>query len=674
MALEANKEEQFEMDEEIAVKQKLNPDSDAASPSKVKFTNDGKNGEAKVDVDKGYGGSVGMSKEELMKYANDPFWVRLRMFLFILFWVVWFAMLIGAIVIVAVAPKCPATSSLPWWQKTTIYQVYVRSFKDSNGDGEGDIKGLISKLDYFKDLGVETLILSPIYPTEMRDSGYDVTNFTDIDPRFGSLEDFDNLVEEIHSDGRKMKVIIDFIPNHTSNRHPWFNASLANDLKYKDFYVWHNGTTDSAGDHKPPNNWKSVFGGSAWSWSEERNQFYLHQFLPSQPDLNLRNPEVRQALKEVLQFWMRRKVDGIRIDAVSHLIEDENFEDEKVVGTTPRFGNDYNTTDHKKTTGQEENFDLLKEWRKTVHQFGQKKILLSESYEPTEQLLRYYGKPTERIIDLPFNFGLMDVGYNTNADKLRDIINSWLTAVEKLAWPSNLKPPAPWAAFATGNHDKSRLATRIGQRLSEAIQMLTFIIPRNTPVVYYGDELGMQDNQNIPTQALNEGDSSRMSYRSLMQWNRNTSSSGFSDEEGVKTWTNAALSANQSNVETEMSSEFSHLKQFKALVALRNSGAEAILLGKTYFPNVNNTDNVFIMIRVTDDRVEGQNSYLLAINLNSATTKTVRLNEEYLSERGTVILADSQSKDLVGQQIQFSEFTVEPQQSFLVEFLRPQDK
>ena len=317
MALEANKEEQFEMDEEIAVKQKLNPDSDAASPSKVKFTNDGKNGEAKVDVDNGYGGSVGMSKEELMKYANDPFWVRLRMFLFVLFWVVWFAMLIGAIVIVAIAPKCPATSSLPWYQKTTIYQVYVRSFKDSNNDGEGDLKGLISKLDYLSDIGVQTLILSPIYPSEMRDSGYDVTNFTDIDPRYGTLEDFDKLVEELHNENRNMKVIIDFIPNHTSNRHPWFNASLSSDPKYKDYYVWHNGINGSnSGQPGVPNNWRSVFGGSAWTWSDERKQYYYHQFLPSQPDLNLRNPDVRQELKEVLQFWLRRKVDGIRIDAV----------------------------------------------------------------------------------------------------------------------------------------------------------------------------------------------------------------------------------------------------------------------------------------------------------------------------------------------------------------------
>lgn len=229
MANETNKDESYEMDEEIAVKERLNPKGDTASPSKVKFTaaTDGKNGEAKVDVDKVYGTSVGMSKEELMQYANDPFWVRLRMFLFILFWLVWFAMLIGAIVIIAVAPKCPATSSLPWWQKSTIYQVYVRSFKDSNGDGEGDIRGIISKLDYLKDIGIDTIILSPIYPSPMKDSGYDVTNYTDIDPRFGTFEDFDELVEKLHNEKNNMKVIIDFIPNHTSDLHPWFQVSLS---------------------------------------------------------------------------------------------------------------------------------------------------------------------------------------------------------------------------------------------------------------------------------------------------------------------------------------------------------------------------------------------------------------------------------------------------------------
>ena len=657
---EANKDvEQFELDEEIAVKEKLNPSADSASPSKVKFiaANDSKNGEAKIDVDRGYGGSVGMSKQELLKYANDPFWVRLRLFLFILFWVIWFAMLIGAVVIIALAPKCSVTSSLNWWQKTTAYQVYVRSFSDSNGDGEGDIRGVVNKLDYFKDLGVETLILSPIYPSEMKDLGYDVTDYTDIDPRYGTLEDFDQLVDEMHNENRNMKVIIDFIPNHTSDRHKWFTESIAGDEKYKDFYVWRNGSSSG-----PPNNWKSVFGGSAWTYHPLRQQYYLHQFFPQQPDLNLRNPEVRQALKDVLNFWLSRKVDGIRIDAVSHLFEDENFEDEAIV-KTQQFGNDYETLSHNKTKAQNENFDILKEWRQIVKKFGLNKIIITEAYEEPEQLVRYYGSADDPIVDLPFQLDLVGLTLTANANQLRTKIESWNKAIDSLNWVKSSKSIGPWSAWVTGNHDKPRLVSRLGTRLSDAFLILVFTIGRNTPVVYYGDEIGMQDNSDVPNAAKNEGDSSRFAFRSPMQWNANTSA-GFSNS--TDNWVNVHNSYKDFNVETELSGDKnSHLKLFKALVELRKKSEQTILLGETQFPETGTAENILLMSRTLD----GENGYLLAINFNTALEQKIQLNETYLPETGTIYLTDSQSStNLIGQEITFSSFTLQPSQSILVEF------
>jgi alpha-glucosidase len=666
MTNETEKEtENFEMDEEIAVKEKLHPKGDSASPSKVKFTAaiDGKNGDAKVDVENGYRGSVGMSKEELMKYANDPFWVRLRMFLFILFWVVWIAMLIGAIVIIAVAPKCPPTSSLPWWQKTTIYQVYVRSFKDSNGDGEGDIRGLINKLDYFKDIGVDTLILSPIYPSPMKDSGYDVTNYIDIDPRYGSLADFDELVDKLHKPEKDMKVIIDFIPNHTSDKHPWFEASKRNDTKFADYYVWRDPSV-TTGERKPPNNWKSVFGGSAWTWNEERKQYYLHQFYAEQPDLNLRNPEVKTALKEVLQFWMRRKVDGIRIDAVSHLFEDEDFSDEVVIQGKPLKDDDYDSLEHNKTKAQPENYGLIEEWRKIVKQAGLKKIVISEAYEPTEQLIKYYGTNKDPLVDLPFNFQLIDFNLVNNASVLKEKIESWITTTKDY-WPSDAKPPGPWSAWVTGNHDRSRLASRLGHKLADAILMLTFLLPRNTPVVYYGDEIGMTDHNMAPQKTLNEGNPSRLTYRSPMQWNSSTWA-GFSDNETVDPWVYVPDTYTKYNVEVELNANStSHLQLFKSLVDLRKTHSETIILGDTEFPVSNNSD-IFVMSR----HYKGYNGYLLAINL-SPIERTVKLDDNisYLPPKGKIYLTDSQSSlDLKGTEINLSQFQLQPSQSILIEY------
>jgi alpha-glucosidase len=209
-----------------------------------------------------------------------------------------------------------------WWQTGVIYQIYPRSFQDSNTDGIGDINGIQQRLQHLVDLGVDAIWISPIFPSPMRDFGYDVSDYCDIDPLFGSLSDFDLLVAAAHSRG--LKVILDFVPNHTSDRHPWFQESRSSRLSPKrDWYVWRDGGPNGS----PPNNWESEFGGAAWTFNDPTGQYYYHAFLKEQPDLNWRNPAVREAMCDVLRFWFERGVDGFRVDAIHHLIEDEQLRD-----------------------------------------------------------------------------------------------------------------------------------------------------------------------------------------------------------------------------------------------------------------------------------------------------------------------------------------------------------
>lgn len=210
-----------------------------------------------------------------------------------------------------------------WWKENVIYHIYPRSFQDSSGDGNGDLRGIMKRLDYFEYMGIKILYLSPIFKSPMVDNGYDISDFTDIDPLFGDINDFDELLKAMHV--RDMKLVLDFVPNHTSDEHPWYLESRASRQSPKrDWYVWN----DPSPGGGVPNNWVSVFGGSAWSYDTRTGQYYLHQFCPEQPDLNLRNAEVRQALKEVLMFWLDKGVDGFRVDAVPHLVEDSKFLDE----------------------------------------------------------------------------------------------------------------------------------------------------------------------------------------------------------------------------------------------------------------------------------------------------------------------------------------------------------
>lgn len=360
----------------------------------------------------------------------------------------------------------------PWWKEAVVYQVYLRSFQDSDGGGFGDLDGLIARLDHLTWLGVDAVWLSPFHPSPMLDGGYDVSDFLGVDPRFGTLQTFDRLVAEAH--GRGLKVILDYVPNHTSDRHPWFQESRAStDNPRRDWYVWRDGK-----DGDPPNGWRSMLGDPAWTRDEATGQFYYHAFLPQQPDLNWRNPEVRAAMHAVLRFWLDRGVDGFRVDAVAHLIEDDLLRDDPPgdlagEGLPVQAG-----MRHAFTSDRPETHACVAEWRRLVDAY-EGPVLIGEAHLPTERVVRYYGLESPGF-HLPFNFVLLGMAWDARA--LAAAVDQYL----------NLLPSGAWPNWVLGNHDEQRLATRIGPEQARVAAMLAFTVG-GTPFVYNGDELGLED-------------------------------------------------------------------------------------------------------------------------------------------------------------------------------------
>lgn len=360
-----------------------------------------------------------------------------------------------------------------WWQSGIVYQIYPRSFQDTNGDGIGDLAGIVERLDYLVWLGVDAVWLSPVYPSPMADFGYDVSNYVDIDPIFGSLADFTGLIDAAHARG--LKVIMDYVPNHTSEAHPWFAESRgARTAAKRDWYIWRDGAADGG----PPNNWMSEFGGPAWTRDEITDQYYYHAYLPQQPDLNWRNPDVRAAMQDVLHFWFKRGVDGVRIDTVHHLYEVASLANNPPnpdfkPGMAPPLA-----LDRRHQYDQPELHETLADFRRIADSYG-KRVLIGEVYLPLERIVTYYGTDLTGV-HLPFNFHL--IGATWQAKALADLILRY----------EALLPPGAWPNWVLGNHDRARIASRVGPAAARAATMLLLTL-RGTPTLYYGDEIGMTD-------------------------------------------------------------------------------------------------------------------------------------------------------------------------------------
>lgn len=612
------------------------------------------NGDTDVDIEGGDATGpefCGLTKEELMRYANDPFWVRLRWVLLAAFWLIWLAMLVVAVVIVVLGPKCAPVQKLDWWQKDSLYQIYPRSFSDASGDGVGDVAGIRSKLDYLKDLGVRSLWLSPIYKSPMDDGGYDISDFRDVDPLFGSMEDFDGLLSDAKA--KDMHLIMDLVPNHSSDQHDWFQRSVRREEPYTDFYVWADGVNGG-----PPNAWKSVFGGSAWAYSQARGQYYYHQFLPEQPDLNFRNPAVVSEMDDIIRFWLDKGVDGFRLDALKHLFETEDLRavEPQLAGKT---GSEWTDLDHSGiTTDLPETLDVLAGWREICQEFEEKdghhRLLMAEVYGNTSQVMTYYGNGTN-MADFPFNFLLVE-RLKSSADlsgtKLHSVIDEWRSA----------QPNGTWSNWVLGNHDQPRVASRVGEEAADALNMLLLLLP-GTPVSYYGEELAMTDFA-VP-RALQKDKAGRDPQRTPMQWSAEANAGFSAGEPWLPVNTNFAVV----NVEAQLAAETSHLKVYRALQRLRaGAGAESLTAGE--YRELLVTDQIFSFMRMRS----GNPGYAVVINTSDQTLSAdlTLAGDKQLAAEGTVAVRSSQATSeatAVGTRVQFKSVPLGPKEGIVLSFV-----
>lgn len=478
-----------------------------------------------------------------------------------------------------------------WWESGIIYQIYPRSFQDSNGDGVGDLKGIISRLDYLTWLGVDAIWISPVYPSPMKDFGYDIADYKGIDPLFGTMEDFDELLRQSHDKG--LKVIMDLVPNHTSDQHPWFLASRSSrDNPKRDWYMWH----DPLPNGDPPNNWLGVFGGTGWEWDEKTQQYYYHSFLKEQPDLNWRNREVKDAMLEVMRFWLNKGVDGFRIDVLWYLIKDEQLRNNPV---NPDYQPNMPTCDQLLpvySTDQPEVYEILQEFRQVVDSYDER-LIIGEVYLPLHRLVTYYG-PSNNGAHLPFNFMLISLPWQ--AREIGSAIDQYESALPSQGWPN----------WVLGNHDRPRIVSRVGFRQAKvaAIMLLTL---RGTPTIYYGDEIGMVDMP-IPIDEIRDPQGLNMPGKNLsrdpartpMQWD-NSPNAGFTSG---KPWLPIERRYARQNVMVQQNYPFSMLSLYKRLVDLRRK--EPSLNTGKYIPLSSDVQLIAYM-----REAEGHPAFLIVLNL-----------------------------------------------------------
>ncbi|HYD73694.1 MAG TPA: alpha-amylase family glycosyl hydrolase [Candidatus Binatia bacterium] len=478
----------------------------------------------------------------------------------------------------------------PWWQRAVFYEITVSSFQDSDGDGKGDLPGLIQRLDYLEWLGVDALWLTPIYPSQMLDLGYDIDDYCAVHPMFGTLADFDRLLELLHARG--MRLILDFVPNHTSDQHAWFRESRSSRSNPKrDWYVW----ADPAPNGGPPNNWLSRFGGSAWEWDDFTRQYYYHAFLREQPDLNWRNPDARAAIADALRFWLRRGVDGFRLDACAVLVEDEFLRDDP-----PDLEADEKTPPPQRlkrtfTDDTPETMSQLEELRRVVDEFADR-VIAGEVQGDTDRIGHFYGNSSPRL-HLPLNDALIDTPWD--ALSLQAAVYAYLKAVPEQGWPD----------WLIGGHDKLRMASKTGQAQARVLAMFLFTI-KGTPFFYMGDELGMErveiasnQVQDIFEKRVGGYGLNRDPERTPMRWDA-SEKAGFTTGEP---WLPLGEGVAERNVATLRQDERSILWLYRTLIRLRR--LEPALVAGDYTP-LRSRDDVFAFLRSAEDA-----TLLIALNL-----------------------------------------------------------
>ena len=516
----------------------------------------------------------------------------------------------------AIAPEQQATPPAAaahdsWWKHAVIYEIYPRSFQDSNGDGIGDINGITSRLDYLKELGIDAIWLTPMYPSPGVDYGYDIADYTAIDPEYGTMADFDHLVVEANR--RHIRVIMDYVINHTSDQSQWFKESRSSRTNPKrNWYIWRDGKIGPDGKLGPPNNWQSWFGHSAWTFDPTTGQYYYHYFYPQQPDLNWRNPEVHQAMEDVLRFWMKHGVSGFRIDAVSRLFEDPNLHDDPYLPGINVYGD--RNIEHKYTDNDPQVHDVLKEIRAVLDPYPGQPVLITEADEPNiQELTKLYGSGDE--VQLPMDFQIADVN-QLSAVKFRRLFNEIET---------NAAQGQPEYFFS--NHDQRRQWDRYGDgihndRIAKLIATL-LLTTRGTPQMYYGEELGMRTTDPVRIEDVHDPigklgwpkEKGRDGERTPMQWNA-SAGAGFTTSPAP--WLPIPSSAVIYNVATEEKGPDSIFNTYRRLLALRRS--EPALRDGDYQATNESDPDVFTFVRGS-----GTSTVLIALNM-SAEARTIKVD------------------------------------------------
>jgi len=504
-----------------------------------------------------------------------------------------------------------------WWQHAVFYEIYPRSFADSNNDGVGDLKGITSKLDYLKDLGVDAIWISPCFPSPQVDFGYDVSDYEDIDPMYGTLADFDTLASEATKRG--IRIILDFVVNHSSVQHPWFvDSKSSRTSKHRDWYIWR----DGKGPGQPPNNWTSTFGGSAWKFDPATNQFYYHYFYAEQPDLNWRNPAVKNAMFDVTRWWYHRGVSGFRLDAVDTLFEDSNLQDNPIARPGKNaFGdpiekNEYNTK-------LPEVHEALRGLRKVADENNA--VLVGETWTADiAELNKYYGQGNNEL-QLPMDFLFTTVNKLSPADFRKQI-----AAVDSASG---------WPTFVISNHDIVRSYDRYGdgQHNDQIAKLMAalYLTLRGTPIMYYGEEIGMKTTP--PTRKEDVKDpigktgwpkeKGRDGERTPMQWD-GSENAGFSK---ATPWLPVPATYKTHNVADELKDRNSVLEFYKQVLSLRHTNRA--LLDGSYTALNENDPNVLSYLRIYKDQ-----AVLVALNMSGSIQKVnFELSHNVFSSSKTLV-------------------------------------
>jgi alpha-glucosidase len=502
--------------------------------------------------------------------------------------------------IASAQPKSVDAEGHQWWQHAVFYEVYPRSFADSNNDGIGDLNGIANKAEYLRTLGVDAIWITPCFPSPQVDFGYDVSDYENIDPMYGTLADFDRMQKEFNKRG--MKIILDFVVNHTSDQHPWFVDSRSSKTsEHRNWYVWRDGKAQG----QPPNNWQSTFGHSAWEFDPKTNQYYYHYFYIQQPDLNWRNPAVESAMFDVTRFWYKRGVAGFRLDAVDTMFEDPDLRDNPILDGKNKFGDP--EMDDKYNKKQPEMHDALKGLRKVADEYNA--VLIGETWTNNiSELKEYYGTGGVAELQMPMDFLF------TRVDKL--------SPAEFRKQIADVNSAGGWPVFVISNHDIPRSYDRYGDgKHNDQIAKIMaglYLTLRGTPIMYYGEELGM--NTTEPTRKEDVKDpigvtgwpqeKGRDGERTPMQWNA-SANGGFST---AKPWLPVPPTYTTHNVETEAADPNSILSFYRKLLSLRHYSKP--LLDGEYIALNESDPNVISYLR----RYKGD-AMLVVINMSGSDQK-----------------------------------------------------